>query len=98
MNPILSVCPYQAKRESESASVSEKKVTTNKGNNHSFIVRFWLEPRELDNARPIWRGVVEHVATGEKLYLKNLEEVKQFIVSYLPETVVFQDKINSKIK
>ena len=55
---------------------------------HAFIVRFWLEPREIENARPIWRGVVEHVDSGSKLYLKNLEEVKQFITSYLPEIKV----------
>lgn len=98
MNPF---CRFVLIRQNGRANLHRfqiKKVNTNKSNNHSFIVRFWLEPRELDNARPIWRGVVEHVATGEKLYLKNLEEVKQFIVSYLPETVVFQDKINSKIK
>jgi hypothetical protein len=73
-------------------------VNINEDNTHSFIVRFWLEPRELENARPIWRGVVEHVASGHRHYLKNIEEVKQFIVSYLPETVVFQDKIDSKNK
>jgi hypothetical protein len=73
-------------------------VNINEDNTHAFIVRFWLEPRELENARPIWRGVVKHVASGRKLYLKNIEEVKQFIVSYLPETVVFQDKIDSKNK
>ena len=73
-------------------------MNTNEDNNHTFIMRFWLEPRELENARPIWRGVVEHVASGRKHYLKNLEEVKQFILSYLPEAVVFQDKINSNIK
>ncbi len=54
-------------------------------NTHAFIVRFWLEPRELENARPIWRGVIEHVASGRKLYLKNLEEIKAFIAFYLPE-------------
>ena len=58
---------------------------------HAFIVRFWLEPRELENAKPIWRGVVEHVDTSERLYLKNIEEVKHFILSYLPETAAFQD-------
>ena len=68
-------------------------MNSKEDNSHTFIVRFWLEPRELENAGPIWRGVVEHVASGRKLYLKNLEEVKQFIVSYLPETVVFQNSI-----
>ena len=60
-------------------------------NNHAFVVRFWLEPRELENANPIWRGVIEHVTSGRKIHLKNLEEVKQFIMEYLPDTAVFQD-------
>ena len=54
-------------------------------NSHSFIVRFWLEPREIKDAKPVWRGVVEHVASGRKLYLKNLEEIKAFIKSYIGE-------------
>jgi hypothetical protein len=73
-------------------------VNTENHHSHAFIVRFWLEPREFENAKPIWRGVVEHVDTGEKLYLKNLEEVKKFMVSYLPDAVVFQDKINPNLK
>jgi hypothetical protein len=73
-------------------------MNPNPDHTHAFIVRFWLEPRELENARPIWRGVVEHVASGRKHYLKNLEEIKQFIVSYLPEAIVFQDNNNSNSK
>ena len=52
-------------------------------NSHSFILRFWVEPREIKDDRPVWRGVVEHVSTGKKMYLKNLEEIKVFINSYL---------------
>ena len=66
-------------------------MNTIEENNHSFIMRFWLEPRELENANPIWRGVIEHVASDHKIHLKNLEEVKQFIMEYLPDTTVFQD-------
>ena len=53
-------------------------------NSHAFIVRFWLEPRELENAKPIWRGKIEHVASGRKVYLKGLNEIHAFIESYLP--------------
>ena len=69
----------------------DKKVNALEENNHAFIVRFWLEPRELVNAKPIWRGFIEHVASGHRIHLKNLEEVKQFIMKYLPEAAVFQD-------
>ena len=60
-------------------------------NSHSFIVRFWVEPREIEDAKPVWRGVVEHVPSGKKLYLNNLEEIIVFINSYLGE-------IDEKIK
>ena len=55
-------------------------------NTHAFVVRVWLEPRELEGAQPEWRGVIEHVPSGERLYIKDLEEVVSFIGSYLPST------------
>ena len=61
-----------------------KKMNINEDNTHAFIVRFWLEPRELENARPIWRGVIEHVASGRRFFLKSLDEITAFIESYLP--------------
>lgn len=50
----------------------------------SFIVRFWLEPRELVGKKPVWRGMVEHVPTGRRLYLEDPEVITEFIASYLP--------------
>lgn len=55
---------------------------------HAFIARFWLESRDLENARPIWRGVVEHVTSGERHYLDDLDEVKAFIAVYLQDPAV----------
>jgi len=52
---------------------------------HSFVVRLWLEPREIDNATPVWRGVIEHVTSGKRQYMNNLEQIRAFIESYLPE-------------
>jgi len=60
-------------------------VNSFEANSHSFIVRFWVEPREIKDAKPVWRGVVEHVSSGRKLYLKNLKEIKAFIESYIGE-------------
>jgi hypothetical protein len=54
---------------------------------HSFIVRVWLEPREIEGAKPKWRGSIEHVNSGEQRYLKSLEEVTDFIASYLEKTL-----------
>ncbi len=55
---------------------------------HSFVLRCWREPRELEEAAPVWRGEVEHVPTGKRIYFKNFEELKGFLASYLPEITV----------
>lgn len=52
-------------------------------NTHVFIVRIWREPREIEGQAPEWRGVVEHVPSGERRYLKDLEEICVFFVAYL---------------
>lgn len=53
-------------------------------NTHSFVVRVWLEPREIEGAAPVWRGVIEHVQSGKRRYLKNLNEITGFITSCIP--------------
>ncbi len=49
-----------------------------------FIVRFWRETRELEGAHPIWRGSVEHLPTGQRVYVKNFREVEGVISSFVP--------------
>ncbi len=51
---------------------------------HSFILRCWLEPREIETAEPVWRGEVEHVPTGNRIYFRSFDELKRFLASYLP--------------
>jgi hypothetical protein len=64
-------------------------VNQNQDRSHTFIARFWLEPREIKGAKPIWRGVVEHVASGQRRYLEDLDEVKAFIAVHLKGTGVW---------
>ena len=52
---------------------------------HAFIIRIWEEKREIESALPIWRGVIEHVATGRKRYLQDLAQISAFIIPYLEE-------------
>ena len=59
-------------------------MNTNEDNSHAFIVRFWLEHREIQGEKPLWRGVIEHVPSGRLLALKGLDEITAFIESYLP--------------
>lgn len=37
---------------------------------HAFIVRIWREPREIDDAASEWRGMIEHVESGERRYFR----------------------------
>ncbi len=48
-----------------------------------FIIRIWCEPRELEGVLPKWRGVIEHVSSGRRRYLKDLDEIGAFIEPYL---------------
>lgn len=50
---------------------------------HTFILRFWLEPKENKGGTPEWRGVIEHIITGENQYVKDLDEIAAFIWPYL---------------
>jgi len=49
----------------------------------AFILRFWLEQREVEGAIPIWRGVVEHIPSGERHYFENLEDLPSLVAPYL---------------
>ncbi len=50
-----------------------------------FVVRIWREARELKDKLPEWRGEIECVNSGQRRYLKNLDEIVAFIAPYLTE-------------
>jgi hypothetical protein len=50
---------------------------------HSFIVRIWLEDRDVVPRRVRWRGTVTHVPGGERGAVKRLADVSAFIAPYL---------------
>lgn len=52
-------------------------------NSSAFIVRIWLEHREIAGTPVTWRGSIEHVASGRVKYLAHLNELAQFIRPYL---------------
>jgi hypothetical protein len=49
----------------------------------AYIVRVWLELREVEDAPATWRGSVQHVASGRIKYLTDLDGIAQFIQPYL---------------
>jgi len=44
---------------------------------HRFIVRVWLETGAGDEGR--WRGVVDHVGSGRKLYFSAMADLLDFM-------------------
>ena len=49
----------------------------------SFIVRIWLEPRELRGAPPVWRGEIEHATSQVRHFFTDLDKIAEFIRPYL---------------
>jgi len=50
---------------------------------HTFIVRLWCEPREIEGAIPEWRGSIEAVPDGERRSVRNLIEIAEVIEACL---------------
>jgi hypothetical protein len=50
---------------------------------HPFIVKIWLEETAQEAGRATWRGYITHVPSGERQFLKDLDDVGIFIAPYL---------------
>lgn len=49
-----------------------------------FIVRIWCEHGDADAAAmPEWRGSVEHMESGQRVFFRNLEAVVDFMKVHL---------------
>ena len=51
----------------------------------SFIVKVWVEDGSETGGQGVWRGHITHVSSHERRYLKNLNEIEDFIAPYLEE-------------
>ena len=47
----------------------------------SFIVRVWCEPDRLaDSNAPLeWRGSIEHIDSGRRVYFRDLHAIEDFV-------------------
>jgi hypothetical protein len=48
---------------------------------HLFVVRTWQEPSQVVPGEQ-WRGSVEHVPSGQRLYFTSLDQLNHFIATY----------------
>ena len=60
---------------------------------HLFIVRMWQEPSPAVAAH--WRGYVEHVSSGQRLYFTSLTDLNDFISQRLQRPALSRDDINT---
>jgi hypothetical protein len=72
-----------SKNKEDTISRPKKSVELSEDQTHAFVVRFWLERRETKGEESFWRGVIEHVLSGRKKYLKKFDEVSDFISAHL---------------
>ncbi len=49
----------------------------------SFIIRIWIEPRELSGAPLVWRGEIEHVTSHRRHFFNQLQMIADLIQPYL---------------
>jgi hypothetical protein len=64
-------------------------------NTQVFILRFWLERREVEGAEQFWRGMIEHVPTGERRYFNRIAEIPKIIKLFLKASDVNLDQRKS---
>ena len=52
-------------------------------NLQSFIVKIWVEETGDSASTTSWRGSITHVVTGERRYVKSLDEITRYFKNYL---------------
>lgn len=55
------------------------------GKTEVFIVRVWMEPRDIEGAPVLWRAAIEHVPSGNRRYLEKLDDLPAVIAQYLQD-------------
>jgi hypothetical protein len=63
--------------------MSDPKIDLYDRNNHSFIVKIWLEESEDEN--PKWRGHATHVLSRRRVQIQEMEHLNSFIAGYIAQ-------------
>lgn len=50
-----------------------------RSNTQSFLIRIWIENREIEDPSIVWRGMAQLVSTGDQIYFKSFEELNAFL-------------------
>ncbi len=52
---------------------------------HSFVIRLWQENRDNPQETAVWRGWVDHVQSGRRHYLKEIDFIQNIISGYVSD-------------
>ncbi len=63
----------------------ESTVTYFHKTTQTFLMRVWLEPREIESAAPVWRGMIECMHDNERCYFQSLSQLGVFIGAHLEQ-------------
>jgi hypothetical protein len=50
---------------------------------HTFVVKLWLESREIQGAEQEWRGRIDHIQSGSYLYFTDMTAIAQLIRGFM---------------
>jgi len=68
-------------------------VKSIKETTQAFVVRIWIEHQQMKNAKPVWRGVIERVDSGDRIYFDQLDKISAYFANYLDELGVQIDHL-----
>jgi hypothetical protein len=46
---------------------------------HSFVVRIWNDASNSPEIAASWRGSIDHVGSGKRVYFRDLQKMMRFI-------------------
>ena len=53
----------------------------------TFIIRIWCEYTDLEEFEPEYRGLIEHVSSGERHFLPDFLAISEAMSLYLPSSL-----------
>jgi hypothetical protein len=59
----------------------------------AFVIRIWIEPQQMKNTQSVWRGVIERVDNGDRVYFDQLDKMKAYFARYLNELGIKMENI-----
>lgn len=46
---------------------------------HVFIIRAWIEPREIPGATPQWRFSIQEIGHDQRTYVRDCQALSEFV-------------------